>query len=98
MDAFIEELNLPREPVRPFLARQIEELYGRRDGNILEMGPFSGLIFTLAQKNIGNTYSIAAFPQEMIPLCRQEAVKPRLVGGDRSHGATFFTPSYRLLF
>jgi hypothetical protein len=22
----------------------------------------------------------------------REAVKPRLVGGDRSHGATFFTP------
>jgi hypothetical protein len=39
------------------------------------MGPFSGLIFTLAQKNIGNTYSIAAFPQEMIPLYRQEAGK-----------------------
>ena len=75
MDAFIEELNLLWEPVRPFLARQIEELYGRRDGNILEMGPFSGLIFTLAQKNIGNTYSIAAFPQEMIPLYRQEAGK-----------------------
>ncbi len=75
MDAFIEELNLLWEPVRPFLARQIEELYGRRDGNILEMGPFSGLIFTLAQKNIGNTYSIAAFPQEMIPLYRREAGK-----------------------
>jgi hypothetical protein len=81
MDAFIEELNLLWEPVRPFLAMQIEELYGRRDGNILEMGPFSGLIFTLAQKNIGHSYSIAAFPPAAIPLCRQEARKHGL--GDR---------------
>ena len=75
MDALIEELNLLWEPVRPFLARQIEELYGRRDGNILEMGPFSGLIFTLVQKNIGHSYSIAAFPPAATSLYRQEARK-----------------------
>ncbi len=75
MDTLIEELNLLWEPIRPFLARQIEELYGRRDGHILEIGPFSGLIFTLAQKNIGQSFSIAAFPQATIPLYRQEARK-----------------------
>ncbi len=75
MDTLIEELNLLWEPVRPFLARQIEELYGRRDGNVLEIGPFSGLIFILAQKNIGYSYSIAAFPPAVIPLYRQEARK-----------------------
>jgi hypothetical protein len=69
----IEELNLLWEPIRPFLARQIEELYGRRDGNILEIGPFSGLIFTLAQKNVGQSFSIAAFPQAAIPMYRREA-------------------------
>ena len=75
MDTLIEELNLLWEPVRPFLARQIEELYGRRDGNILEIGPFSGLIFVLAQKNVGQSFSIAAFPQAAIFLYRQEARK-----------------------
>jgi hypothetical protein len=78
MDTLIEELNLLWEPIRPFLARQIEELYGRRDGHILEIGPFSGLIFTLAQKNVGQSFSIAAFPQATVPLYRQEARKLEL--------------------
>jgi hypothetical protein len=71
----IDELNLLWEPVRPFLATQIEELYGRRDGHILEIGPFSGLIFALAQKNVGQSFSIAAFPQAAIPMYQQEARK-----------------------
>ena len=75
MDTLIKELNLLWKPIRPFLARQIEELYGRRDGHILEIGPFSGLIFALAQKNVGWTFSIAAFPQATIPLYQQEARK-----------------------
>jgi len=75
MDTLIEELNLLWEPIRPFLARQIEELYGRRDGYILEIGPFSGLIFALAQKKVGQSFLIAAFPQAAIPLYRQEARK-----------------------
>jgi hypothetical protein len=74
-DTLIEELNLLWKPIRPFLARQIEELYGRRDGHILEIGPFSGLIFALAQKNVGQSFSIAAFPQATIPLYQQEARK-----------------------
>ncbi len=86
----IEELNSLWEPIRPFLARQIEELYGRKDGHILEIGPFSGLIFTLAQKNVGQSFSIAVFPQTTIPLYRQEARKLRLedrvgiIGSDSS--------------
>jgi hypothetical protein len=79
-DAVIEQLNLLWKPIRPYLARQIEELYGRRDGQILEMGPFSGLIFTLAKKNIGQSFLIAAFPQATIPLYRQEARKHGLEG------------------
>jgi len=75
MDNLIEELNLLWEPIRPYLARQIEELYGRQDGHILEIGPFSGLIFALVQKNVGQSFSIAAFPQAVIPLYRQEARK-----------------------
>ena len=81
MDTLIEELNLLWEPIRPFLAKQIEELYGRSDGHILEIGPFSGLIFALAQKNMGRSFLIAAFRQAAIALYREEAQKRGL--GDR---------------
>jgi hypothetical protein len=77
-DNLIEELNLLWEPVRPYLARQIEEFYRHRDGHILEIGPFSGLIFELVRINIGRTFSIAAFPQATIPLYRSEARKQGL--------------------
>jgi hypothetical protein len=77
-DTLIKELNLLWEPIRPYLARQIEELYGRRDGHILEIGPFSGLIFELARINVGQSFSIAAFPQVTIPLYRSEAQKHEL--------------------
>ncbi len=71
----IEGLNLLWEPVRPYLARQIKELYGRQDGHILEIGPFSGLIFALAQKKVGQSFLIAAFPQAAIHSCQREAQK-----------------------
>jgi hypothetical protein len=77
-DNLIEELNLLWEPVRPYLARQIEELYRRRDGHILEMGPFSGLIFEFFRMNIGRSFSIAAFPQATVPLFRSEAKRQGL--------------------
>jgi hypothetical protein len=72
-DTLIEELNLLWEPVQPYLARQIEELYGRRDGQILEIGPFSGLIFALARKKMGQSFLIAAFPQAVVGSCQLEA-------------------------
>jgi len=90
MKDLIEELNLLWEPIQPFLARQVEELYGRRDGNILEIGPFGGLIFALARNNVGSSFSIAAFPQATTSLCRQEARKRgledrvRIIESDRS--------------
>lgn len=74
-DILIQELNLLWGPIRPFLARQIEELYGRNDGHIVEMGPFSGVIFALAQKNIGQSFLIAAFRQAAMALYREEAKK-----------------------
>lgn len=74
-DTLLEEINLLWEPIRPYLARQVEELYGRRDGHIMEIGPFSGVIFALAQKNIGQSFSIAAFPQGAVRSCWQEAQK-----------------------
>ena len=72
-DTLIEELNLLWEPIRPYLARQIEELYGRRNGHILEIGPFSGLLFALVREEVGRIFSIAAFPETAVGPCRQEA-------------------------
>jgi hypothetical protein len=72
-DTLIAELNLLWEPIRPYLARQVEELYSRQDGQILEMGPFSGLIFALAQKDVRRSFMIAAFPRATVPAYRQEA-------------------------
>ncbi len=71
--SLIEELNILWEPIRPYLVRQVEELYGRRDGHILEVGPFSGIIFELARRSIGRAFSIAAFPQAAIRRYRLEA-------------------------
>lgn len=39
-DTLIEELNLLWEPIRPYLAMQIEELYGRREGTFWKWAPF----------------------------------------------------------
>ena len=75
METLIKELNLLWEPIQPFLVKQIEELYARQDGYILEIGPFGGLLFALARKNVGESFSIAAFPQSAISLYQQEARK-----------------------
>jgi hypothetical protein len=68
----LAELNRLWEPIRPHLAKQVEELYGRRDGHILEIGPFAGLIFTLAATGIGRSFQIAAFPGEAADGYRRE--------------------------
>jgi len=69
----ILELNRLWEPVRPFLAQQVKELYGRRDGAILEAGPFSGLAFELAEKGIGASFHMAVFPADVASALRDEA-------------------------
>ena len=74
-DTLLEEVNLLWEAIRPYLVKQVEELHKGRDGHILEIGPFSGLIFALAQKNVGQSFLIAAFPQASVRLCQQEAQK-----------------------
>lgn len=68
----IKEINRLWIPVYPHLAREISELYGRRDGAVLEIGPFSGIIFELEQSGIGDSFSIAAFPSGIGNLFRQE--------------------------
>jgi hypothetical protein len=72
-DTLLNELNRLWEPIRPYLAKQVEEIYGRCDGHILDVGPFSGVIFTLAQKNVGQSFLVATFPRGAFLSCRQEA-------------------------
>jgi hypothetical protein len=67
------ELNRLWEPVRPYLAQQVGDLYGRTDGNIIEIGPFSGLLFDLARSNMGSSFLMAVFPEAIIDSLQEEA-------------------------
>jgi SAM-dependent methyltransferase len=69
----IKELNRLWEPVRPYLARQVSELYGRQDGSVLEVGPFSGLAFELARSGIGASFHLAVFPGAVAEALKAEA-------------------------
>jgi hypothetical protein len=69
----ITALNRLWTPVRPHLAIFIEELYGRNDGHVLEIGPFSGLIFELAGNSIGTSFHMTLFPDEVIDDLKKEA-------------------------
>lgn len=69
----IQEIDRLWHPVYPYLAEEISELYGRKDGNILEMGPFCGVIFYLHKRGIGNSFTIAAFPTGMGNFFHKEA-------------------------
>jgi hypothetical protein len=74
----IQEIDQLWTPVYPHLAKQIGELYGRKDGHILEIGPFCGLIFVLPKMNIGSSFSIGTFPLGMEKILRQEAAEQQL--------------------
>jgi hypothetical protein len=73
----IQEIYHLWEPVYPYLNQQILELYNRKDGNILEIGPFSGVIFDLQKKNIGHSFLIAAFPPGMGNFFKEEIRKQK---------------------
>ena len=75
----IQEIDQLWDPIYPYLARQISELYGRRDGDIVEIGPFCGVVFSLLKEKIGHSFRIAAFPEGMGRFFRQEAEKQNLV-------------------
>jgi hypothetical protein len=68
----VQEIDLLWEPVYPHLARQIQELYGRRDGSVLEIGPFCGVLFSLERMKIGRSFMIATFPAGMGSFFRKE--------------------------
>ena len=76
----IIELNRLWEPVRPYLAQQVGELYGRHDGRVLEAGPFSGLAFELARRGMGTSFHMAVFPGEIADALKDEARELGLAG------------------
>ncbi|MBI5585987.1 MAG: class I SAM-dependent methyltransferase [Deltaproteobacteria bacterium] len=76
----IMALNRLWEPVRPYLARQVSELYGRCDGRVLEVGPFSGLALELARRGIGASFHMAVFPSEVADNLKGEAREMGLEG------------------
>jgi hypothetical protein len=74
----IQEIDQLWSPLYPYLTKQIFEVYGRWDGDIIEIGPFSGVIFTLIRKRIGNSFFIATFPPGMARFFSQEAKRRKL--------------------
>jgi len=74
----IQEIYYLWEPVYPYLGQQIHEFYNRQDGNILEIGPFSGVIFNLQKRNIGSSSLIASFPPGMGNFFHEEARKQKV--------------------
>lgn len=61
----IQRIDELWEAVYPHLARHISEVYGRRDGVILEIGPFCGVLGSLAKSGVGYRHVVAAFPVGM---------------------------------
>ncbi len=71
----IQEIDLLWDPVYPFLTKQIKEIYSRLDGDVLEIGPFCGVIFSLIEQGIGDSFTIATFPKGMGDFFLEESRK-----------------------
>jgi hypothetical protein len=69
----VMELNCLWQPVRRYLAQYVSDLYGRKDGHVLEAGPFSGLTFELALREASMSFHLAVFPKEVAEGLREEA-------------------------
>lgn len=69
------EINLLWEPVYPYLARHIADVYGRSDGAVLEVGPFCGAIYDLVRQRTGSSFCIASFPSGMEAFYTEELGK-----------------------
>jgi hypothetical protein len=74
----IQEIDQLWSPVYSHLTKQILEVYGRRDGDVIEIGPFCGVIFALIRKRIGRSFFIATFPPGMGHFFSQEAKRQKL--------------------
>lgn len=72
MLSLIKEIDCLWEPVYPFLAKHIEEVFGRREGNVLEIGPFWGVIFELLKAGVGDRFFTATFPRGTARFFREK--------------------------
>lgn len=68
---FIQRIDVLWDPVYPHLARHVSAVYGRRDGTILEVGPFSGVLGSLAKGGVGDRHGVASFPVGMARFFRR---------------------------
>ena len=73
--AAIKELYFLWDPVYPFLSKHFGEIYGRRDGMVIEIGPFCGSVFELVKGRTGDSFLIATFPPGLGEFFREEAKK-----------------------
>jgi hypothetical protein len=74
----VQEIDQLWHPIYPYLAQHVHELYGRTDGDVVEIGPFCGVIFSLVRKKIGHSFFIAAFPEGMGNFFQQEGKRQKL--------------------
>jgi hypothetical protein len=71
----IKELHFLWDSVYPFLAEHFAEIYGRKNGMVIEMGPFCGTVFAMMKEGIGDSFLIATFPSGLAEFFREEARK-----------------------
>jgi hypothetical protein len=76
----IKEIYRLWQPVYPFLADHFQDLYGRTDGTVVEMGPFCGTLFTLCQRGLGDTFKMALFPQGLEAFFQAESRRLDIAG------------------
>jgi hypothetical protein len=68
----ISKINILWKPVYPYLSKQVSELYGRKAGYVLDIGPFAGTIFDIRRKGTGTHFAIVSFHREMSDFyCRE---------------------------
>ncbi|HOC46491.1 MAG: hypothetical protein PHT96_03960 [Syntrophorhabdaceae bacterium] len=63
--SLVRDINTMWKDIYPCLARHVIDVYGRRDGAVMEVGPFCGVIHELKRQGIGDSFYIASFPEPM---------------------------------
>jgi hypothetical protein len=68
----IKELYYLWKPVYPFLARYIAETYGSRGGSVVDVGPFAGAIYAVAESGVADRFTLAPFSAELAAFFQEE--------------------------
>lgn len=74
----IKDINSLWEPVFPHLAEFVAGVFGSRQGNVAEIGPFCGVIYELSRKRIGDNFFLLSFPPGMENVYKDELKRQRL--------------------